>query len=647
MEPSIEIFGTMDDAAKTEAYKASVEEVRSLREEVEEMRRQLTELKTAASPSSQTSTVRQPPATDIEVQLHATQELIADMLSPVLCHLDQIEASMCGASPPATGNEDSDTSASGSPVKTKKKKSSPQPGTSVKSETTGTPGKEQAPLTSVAAASLPLLGEDVTAWLYQTEFWFKTFKVANDVAIPLIVSKLPPKDFMWMRHHLKTADVTTWDQLKSVFRKRYNLDDEVEGNQKMCGASQRSGESCTDFALRKLELIEQCSYPEAEAEQCKLILATLSPKAKKHFFDKTFKSLDLRFESLLRFNQVSSTTGKAPALTVTLESAGTLKAAPPKKQSPSVSPPRKQPPARCGSSTPPTSSLRKSRNAARMSPPVSPSHSAQRSTPQQTQRQLLEEKQRHKRQSQGLLQASDARPASTTGGARSRGRLRRDESRPLMAGLSIDRPVQDVVGCYDGPMLFSSTDNLDTSVADDVADHVVRDDTEGENPVAIAYNSSPIPPSPEGVMRSYERFLRAEVQKRLRQLDLDSEDLTSINGDEDFESTPVSPDAPPSRKALTPAPVLDTPTDITGTIAQGTTVRCRITRDKKGVDRGLYPTYYLHLERDDNRKAPDYIVMQFGRVTEECFSMDYCYPLCALQAFAIALSSFDSKLACE
>ncbi|XP_033913278.2 tubby protein homolog isoform X3 [Acipenser ruthenus] len=44
---------------------------------------------------------------------------------------------------------------------------------------------------------------------------------------------------------------------------------------------------------------------------------------------------------------------------------------------------------------------------------------------------------------------------------------------------------------------------------------------------------------------------------------------------------------------------------------------------------------------------PDYIVMQFGRVAEDIFTMDYNYPMCAIQAFAIALSSFDSKLACE
>ncbi|KAG7272837.1 hypothetical protein CRUP_025817 [Coryphaenoides rupestris] len=48
-----------------------------------------------------------------------------------------------------------------------------------------------------------------------------------------------------------------------------------------------------------------------------------------------------------------------------------------------------------------------------------------------------------------------------------------------------------------------------------------------------------------------------------------------------------------------------------------------------------------------NFHGQDYIVMQFGRVAEDVFSMDYSFPLCALQAFAITLSSFDGKLACE
>uniref|UniRef100_A0A673HN23 TUB like protein 1a n=1 Tax=Sinocyclocheilus rhinocerous TaxID=307959 RepID=A0A673HN23_9TELE len=46
-------------------------------------------------------------------------------------------------------------------------------------------------------------------------------------------------------------------------------------------------------------------------------------------------------------------------------------------------------------------------------------------------------------------------------------------------------------------------------------------------------------------------------------------------------------------------------------------------------------------------KDSDYIVMQFGRVADDMFTLDYNYPMCAVQAFAIALSSFDGKLACE
>jgi len=40
-------------------------------------------------------------------------------------------------------------------------------------------------------------------------------------------------------------------------------------------------------------------------------------------------------------------------------------------------------------------------------------------------------------------------------------------------------------------------------------------------------------------------------------------------------------------------------------------------------------------------------VLQFGRVAEHHFTMDYQYPMSAIQAFAICLSSLDGKLACE
>ncbi|MBO8631185.1 hypothetical protein INO08_15880, partial [Staphylococcus aureus] len=43
----------------------------------------------------------------------------------------------------------------------------------------------------------------------------------------------------------------------------------------------------------------------------------------------------------------------------------------------------------------------------------------------------------------------------------------------------------------------------------------------------------------------------------------------------------------------------------------------------------------------------DKIILQFGRIGKDLFTMDYRYPLSAFQAFGICLSSFDSKLPCE
>ena len=43
----------------------------------------------------------------------------------------------------------------------------------------------------------------------------------------------------------------------------------------------------------------------------------------------------------------------------------------------------------------------------------------------------------------------------------------------------------------------------------------------------------------------------------------------------------------------------------------------------------------------------DRVILQFGKVGKDSFTMDFQWPLCALQAFAICLTSFDNKLACE
>lgn len=41
------------------------------------------------------------------------------------------------------------------------------------------------------------------------------------------------------------------------------------------------------------------------------------------------------------------------------------------------------------------------------------------------------------------------------------------------------------------------------------------------------------------------------------------------------------------------------------------------------------------------------VLLQFGKVGDDTFTMDYRKPLSAFQAFAICLTSFGTKLACE
>ncbi|CAN8285741.1 unnamed protein product [Cochlearia groenlandica] len=52
----------------------------------------------------------------------------------------------------------------------------------------------------------------------------------------------------------------------------------------------------------------------------------------------------------------------------------------------------------------------------------------------------------------------------------------------------------------------------------------------------------------------------------------------------------------------------------------------------------------------ENRPAgPEHenVILQFGKVGKDVFTMDYQYPISAFQAFTICLSSFDTKIACE
>lgn len=44
---------------------------------------------------------------------------------------------------------------------------------------------------------------------------------------------------------------------------------------------------------------------------------------------------------------------------------------------------------------------------------------------------------------------------------------------------------------------------------------------------------------------------------------------------------------------------------------QGVTVKCRVTRDQRGMDKGFYPLYYFHL--DNEKKVRDFSSSQSYR----------------------------------
>ncbi|KAL1817865.1 hypothetical protein ACET3Z_020439 [Daucus carota] len=55
----------------------------------------------------------------------------------------------------------------------------------------------------------------------------------------------------------------------------------------------------------------------------------------------------------------------------------------------------------------------------------------------------------------------------------------------------------------------------------------------------------------------------------------------------------------------------------------------------------------VDISQDIPSAEQEKVILQFGKIGKDIFTMDYRYPLSAFQAFAICLSSFDTKPACE
>ncbi|XP_022238778.1 protein king tubby 1-like [Limulus polyphemus] len=261
-----------------------------------------------------------------------------------------------------------------------------------------------------------------------------------------------------------------------------------------------------------------------------------------------------------------------------------------------------------------------------------------------TMKQILEQKQKQKRQALGMFQTSDTRPASGNG----RKRPVREEVKPLMAGYSVQKNNNhSTVLCYDGPLQF--TMNLENPDATPPTRHMTSLAKSKENPREVI----PLSEFPAS---------RSEIKRRLENLDLlpsqvdldedqeiipdsstasvlsnsslqyasllsssDSQDL-AVNTllaevvpcealVHDFSALPSSTNSYSDDQVDEHKPELglvglgkledlleNLPAFISEPCPQGLVIRCCITRDKKGMERGLFPTYFLHLEKDDGRK---------------------------------------------
>ncbi|SCV66046.1 hypothetical protein ANAPC5_01307 [Anaplasma phagocytophilum] len=58
-----------------------------------------------------------------------------------------------------------------------------------------------------------------------------------------------------------------------------------------------------EYAIQKLQLVEECVFTGSQAKKCELLLESLKGKAKRMYFDKSFTSLDNVLDSFMKFDQ--------------------------------------------------------------------------------------------------------------------------------------------------------------------------------------------------------------------------------------------------------------------------------------------------------------------------------------------------------
>uniref|UniRef100_A0A1I7Y2A1 Tub domain-containing protein n=1 Tax=Steinernema glaseri TaxID=37863 RepID=A0A1I7Y2A1_9BILA len=206
----------------------------------------------------------------------------------------------------------------------------------------------------------------------------------------------------------------------------------------------------------------------------------------------------------------------------------------------------------------------------------------------QRQRKILEEKQRQKRLRNAGIRANDV-PTTTL----------------PTSHLPTNRRPGELFG-YDGPLSFGPAD----------PDHIPA----ASGPTIVTVKGVTPPPSHDTRCSSsseedHQMNMRTtgKMQKSLagsREL-LVTESIQNVPSDAEEENVPVKPWKDDTVETIL---VEDSQPDIHDIVnnlnsfvqepvKRGMNLRCRITRDKKGVDRGMYPTYFLHLEKEEEKRV--------------------------------------------
>ncbi|KAI8441008.1 hypothetical protein MSG28_009281 [Choristoneura fumiferana] len=213
------------------------------------------------------------------------------------------------------------------------------------------------------------------------------------------------------------------------------------------------------------------------------------------------------------------------------------------------------------------------------------------------QRQIMEQKMKQKRQNSGMVQANDLRVGSA--------------KRPISGSRS-----RELHG-YDGPMQFlMSPVNPDQVIplqTNRISTYDVGDDNSGEGeeeeesvPVcSVARDVSADDVCADAAVAPLHARVARDASPT--QVYRGANSGRRQSGEEEEESVPacsVARDASADDVAEIEGSVEGAVETFVVTPARhGTLYKCRIARDRKGMDRGLYPTYFLHLEKDYGKKV--------------------------------------------